>query len=120
MPSGRLKVNVTLSPSFGLMAPRSTVTAGGEPVGCVDGRAGQRRGDRGELQAERRTVLGELVTVVVSGGDETARCPKPPAPRSAWLRSAISCFSPACVPLPLRMSSADTVAGVSMARPENR
>src|SRR4029453_12468751 len=35
VPSGRLKLTVTFSPSFGLTAPRSTVTAGGAPVGCV-------------------------------------------------------------------------------------
>src|SRR4051812_22329571 len=32
VPSGRLKLNAILSPSFGLTAPRSMVAAGGAPV----------------------------------------------------------------------------------------
>ena len=35
VPSGRVKLNLILSPSFGLTAPRSMVAAGGVPVGCV-------------------------------------------------------------------------------------
>jgi len=56
-------------------------------------------------------------TDVVDGAEMTSR-PSPPVPRSACRRSAISCFNPALVPVPLRMSSADATAGVLMALPE--
>ena len=35
VPSGSAKLNLILSPSLGLTAPRSTVAAGGVPAGCV-------------------------------------------------------------------------------------
>ena len=52
VPSGKLKLNVTLSFSFGLTAPRSTVAAGGEPVGCVTVAPVSDERDRTKLQPE--------------------------------------------------------------------
>lgn len=58
-----------------------------------------------------------IVTDVGVGDVMTVR-PRPVVP-SAWPRSSMIWFSPARVPLPLRITSADSVAGVSVARPEN-
>ena len=56
-------------------------------------------------------------TEVVDGEEITSR-PSPLVPRSACRRSAITCFNPAFVPVPFKMSSADATAGVLMALPE--
>src|SRR5262249_42982891 len=56
----------------------------------------------------------------VGDGEEITTRPRPLVPRSAWLRSAISCFNPASAPFPLRISSTEATEGVSMALPENR
>ena len=54
VPSGRVKVKVTVSPLFGLLAPRSTEMPAGEPLGPVTVAVRQRRIDRRKLEAERR------------------------------------------------------------------
>ncbi len=46
VPSGSVKVNLTVSPAFGLVAPRSTDIAAGAPAGGGHGRAGDGRGRR--------------------------------------------------------------------------
>ena len=61
VPSGRLNSKLIVSPGFGLVAPRSTETAFGDPDGAGHGRARQRRRHRVQLQAERRAggVFGD-------------------------------------------------------------
>src|SRR6202030_2876388 len=55
--------------------------------------------------------------VVVTG--EITRRPSPVVP-SACARSAITCFRPAWLPVPLRIVLGSAAAGVLMALPENR
>ena len=71
VPSGRLKLNVILSPSFGLTAPRSTVTAGGAPVGCVTVAPVSDELTEPSFNPNDEPSSARLVTVVVNGGDET-------------------------------------------------
>ncbi len=120
VPSGKLKLKVILSPSFGLVAPRSTVEEGGTPAGCVTVAPVSDDVTEPSFKPNAEPSSAILVTVVVAGGDETVRWPILPVPWSACRRSLINCFSPACVPLPLIMTSAGTVAGASVARPANK
>ena len=80
VPSGRLKLNVILSPSFGLTAPRSTVTAGGAPVGCVTVAPVSDEVIAPSFNPNDEPSSARLVTVVVTGGDETVRCAMLPTP----------------------------------------
>ena len=80
VPSGRLKLNVILSPSFGLTAPRSTVTAGGAPVGCVTVAPVSDELIEPSFNPNDEPSSARLVTVVVNGGDETVRCAMLPTP----------------------------------------
>src|SRR5215472_1750197 len=116
-PSGRVRPNWIVSPLFGL-APSVTEMAGGEPLGPV-------------------TVAPEIVVVAPeslkpngevscwmekldpTNGPIVSR-PSPPVPRSACCRSAMTCFSPAWAPLPLRIVSVGATDGVVVAVPENR
>ena len=54
----------------------------------------------------------------VGVGEEITSRPSPLVPRSACCRSAITCFSPAIVPVPFMMVSAEATAGVLIALPE--
>ena len=123
VPSGSVNVNVNLSPSLGLVAPRSTDISSGSPGA----------GDAGPVTVAFASVVvtalslrpngdpaasSPMVTDVGVGELITVR-PRPVVP-SACARSSISCVNPARVPLPLSMTSAGSVAGVSVARPENR
>ena len=117
LPSGRLNFRLIWSPLFGL-APSAIDTAGGDPVGPVtvapvsDDETELSFSPNADGETSSRNVIG-----VVAGADSTRR-PRPP-PRSAWLRSAITCFSPACAPLPFSSVSASVTEGVSIAPPEN-
>ena len=103
MPSGRLKPQRQRIAVVRIAAGEVDRDEAGEPVGPRDRRIGQVRADRGELEAERRRrVLVERHRRVRSAVPMVSR-PSPLAPRSAWLRSAMSCLRPACAPLPLRM-----------------
>ena len=70
---------------------------------------------KGEPATSSPTVVN--VGDAAAGGVTTSR-PMPLAPRSACSRSAITCFRPAWVAVPFRMSSAEATAGVLMAVPE--
>ena len=83
VPSGRLKLKVILSPSFGLTAPRSTVSAGGAPAGCVTVAPVSDEVTAPSFSPNDEPSSARLVTVVVSGGDETARCAMLATPWSA-------------------------------------
>src|SRR5689334_14215965 len=74
VPSGRLKLNAILSPSFGLTAPRSTVAAGGAPVGCVTVAPVSDELMAPSFNPKDEPSSARLVTVVVANGDETVRC----------------------------------------------
>ena len=80
VPSGSLKLNVTFSPSFGLTAPRSTVTAGGAPAGCVTVAPVSDELIEPSFNPNDEPSSARLVTVVVNGGDETVRWPMLPTP----------------------------------------
>ena len=119
-PSGRLNVKLTLSPSLGLVAPRLIEIPAGDPVGPVT--VAPVSDDETELSfrpnGEPATSSATFTDVVV--GDVMTRRPSPVVPTSACLRSAITCFNPACVVVPFMMSSIDATDGVVTAVPENR
>src|SRR3984885_7143879 len=129
VPSGRLKLSVTASPGLGLVEPKLNDTAAGEPDGPVtvvpvsDDVTELSFRPNGEPAASAATenddtgVAGAGGAVVVTG--EIVRRPRPVVP-SATARSAMTCFRPAWVPLPLRIELASATAGVLMALPENR
>ena len=54
VPSGSVKVNLTVSPGFGLVGPRSTVEHGRRAGRAGHGRAGDVAGRADKLEAERR------------------------------------------------------------------
>src|SRR3984957_12613133 len=129
VPSGRLKLSVTASPGLGLVEPKLNDTAAGEPDGPVtvapvsDDVTELSFRPNGDPAASSATenddtgVAGAAGAVVVTG--EIVRRPRPVVP-SATARSAMTCFKPAWVPLPLRIELASATAGVLMALPENR
>ena len=80
VPSGKLKLNVILSPSLGLTAPRSIVAAGGEPVGCVTVAPVKDELIEPSFNPNDEPSSETRVTVVVGGGDDTVRCPILPTP----------------------------------------
>ena len=75
----------------------------GRAARAADRRVGQVRGDRSKLEAERRGRSPRRSATEVAVGALITRRPSPLAPRSAWLRSEMSCLSPARAPSPLRM-----------------
>ena len=80
VPSGKLRLKVILSPSFGLTAPRSMVAAGGEPAGCVTVAPVSDELIAPSFNPNDEPSSPRLVTVVVASGDETARCAMLPTP----------------------------------------
>ncbi len=80
VPSGRLKLNLTLSPLLGLTPPRSTVAAGGTPAGCVMVAPVSDELTEASLRPNAEPSSATLVTVVVADGDVTASRPIPPVP----------------------------------------
>src|SRR6267142_2355648 len=80
VPSGRLKLNLTLSPLLGLTPPRSTVAAGGTPAGCVMVAPVSDELTEASLRPNAEPSSATLVTVVVADGDATASRPIPPVP----------------------------------------
>lgn len=103
-----------------MVAPRATETAGGEPEGPLTVAPVSDDVIPLSLRPKGEPATSSATDTEVAVGDEMTSRPRPVAPRSAWLRSAISCFSPAAVPLPLRISSMEATDGVSIALPENR
>ena len=110
-----------------MVEPKLNDTAAGEPDGPVtvapvsDEVTELSFSPNGEPAASSATendvVVAGAVPVVV--GVEIVRRPRPVVP-SATARSAMTCFRPAWVPLPLRIELASATAGVLMALPENR
>ncbi|MGY3444386.1 hypothetical protein ACVW17_004387 [Bradyrhizobium sp. USDA 4473] len=80
VPSGSVKLNVILSPSFGLTAPRSTEADFGAPVGCVTVAPVNDDCTDSSFSPNGEPSSATLVTVVVAGGDETLRRPIKLAP----------------------------------------
>ena len=117
-PSGSVKRYWMVSPSFGLTTPRSTVEAAGGPDGVTVAPL------KLEVTPASLSPNGETASSAsrteVTVGAEISRRPRPLAPRSAWLRSAIICLRPARAPSPFMMRSMLSTAGWSLARPENR
>ena len=66
-------------------------------------------------ETENDVVVAGAVPVVL--GLEITSRPRPVVP-SATARSAINCFNPARLPLPLRMASEEATAGALIALPE--
>lgn len=124
-------MSVTWSPGLGLVEPKLNDTDAGEPdgpdtLGLVDAEPAVVVDDtelslnpNGEpavsSETENDVVVVGAVPVVL--GLEITRRPRPVVP-SATARSAISCFNPAWVPLPLRIASEEATAGVLIALPE--
>src|SRR5712691_4365452 len=80
VPSGRLKMNLSLSPLLGLTPPRSTVAAGGTPAGCVMVAPVSDELTEASLRPNAEPSSATLVTVVVAAGDVTASRPIPRVP----------------------------------------
>src|SRR5712672_1410370 len=80
VPSGRLKMNLTLSPLLGLTPPRSTVAAGGTPAGCVMVAPVSDELTEDNFRPNAEPSSATLVTVVVADGDVTASRPIPRVP----------------------------------------
>ena len=106
-----------VSPVFRLVAPRSNDPVAGEPVGPVV--VTLAADEVIDASFRPNGPVSSVNEIDVAVGVACVSRPVP-EPTSACLRSAISCFRPACAPTPLRMSSVAAVAGVSVARPENR
>src|SRR5437868_4475447 len=90
-----------------LLTALAPVVAGGVTDGCMTvAQLSDDCTDKSFRPTGERSC-GILVTVVV--GDETVRRPMLPTPWSACRRSLIICVRPACVAVPLSMTSAGTV-----------
>src|SRR5262249_1657771 len=118
-PSGKVRLNWMVSPFTGF-DPRVTDIPGGAPLVPVTVAP-----LRFELMPESLKPNGEpatssLIDTVAPAASGMRRRPRPLVPRSAWARSAITCLSPACAPVPLRMASVDATAGCFTALPENK
>src|ERR1700730_13925604 len=120
VPSGRLKVNLTDSPSAGLVAPRSTDIAAGVPVGWVIVAPVSVEVIALSLRPNADGEASSAICTDVADGAVSTTRPRPLVPTSACLRSRISCLSPAWAPLPFMIASAEATGAVSVARPENR
>ncbi len=96
----------------------STDTAAGEPDGPVTVALVSDDVTELSLRPNGEPAASSATFTEVAVGDEMTRRPSPLLPRSACWRSAITCFKPAWVAVPLRMSSAEATAGVPMALPE--
>src|SRR5258708_5627612 len=101
----------------------STETDGGEPEGPLTTAPvnddvtefSLRPNAEGAASSATFTVVG----VAGDAGDVEIKRRPVPVPRSACCRSVITCFSPAWLAVPFRMSLAEASAGVLMALPEN-
>ena len=104
VPSGRVKVNLTVSPSTGVATVRSTDMAGGVPLGGLTVAPLMFVVVPTSLKPNGDTASSASDTEVAVGAPTTSR-PRPLVPRSACLRSSIICLSPALRPSPSRMWS---------------
>jgi len=121
VPSGRLNVMPIWSPGLGLVVPKVTEKPLGEPDGGVTvtlvsveetALSFNPKGDpaaSSETENDEVGVAGSTGAVVTTC--EIVRRPRPVVP-SACARSAITCFKPAWVVVPLRMESVEATAGV--------
>src|ERR1700730_1103413 len=119
MPSGSLNAKLTLSPSLGLVAPRSTEMAAGDPAGPVTVAPVSDEETALNFRPNGEPATSSATCTEVGVGEERTRRPRPLVP-SACPRSEITCFNPAWVVVPLRILSAEATEGVLMALPENR
>src|SRR3977135_2862072 len=87
LPSGRLKAKVRVSPGLGLVAPRSSVSAGGEPVGPVSGTLGDDEEIAASANPNGEPAASSAIEMDVAVGVATTS-PPGPGPRSAWWRAA--------------------------------
>src|SRR6185312_10542354 len=111
VPSGRLNVKVTVSPSLGLPAPRSTEMAAGEPVGPLTVAPVRVELTPASLRPNGEPATSSFIETTEPEAGGITRRPSPSAPRSAWLRSEMTCLRPASAPLPLRMWSGLSTEG---------
>src|ERR1700730_3884916 len=120
LPSGSVNWKLTASPLFGLVAPRSTEIAAGDPLGPVTvapvnvEETALSFSPNGDPATSSATF-----TDVPLGWVSTSR-PMPLVPRSGCLRSAMAVLSPAYVVVPFMIRSAVATDGVFNAVPENK
>src|SRR3954454_13109532 len=85
-PSGRLNVKLTLSPTFGLVAPRSIVTPAGEPPGPVTVPPPVREDETElSLRPNGEPAKSSATSTDVPVGELMTRRPRPLVPTSACL-----------------------------------
>src|SRR6202034_34891 len=115
-PSGRVRLNWMVSPAFGF-EPSATEIVGGEPEGPLTAAP-----VNVEFTLDNWKPNGEpsWLNVTFAPLPPTVSRPRPLVPRSACSRSLMTCVSPACEPLPLRIAFMLATAGWFTALPENR
>jgi len=116
--SGSVRLNVMLSPAFGL-EPSATEIDAGEPVGPVTVAPVKLELTLPSLKPNGEPAASSLIDTVEPEAAGMTRRPSPLAPWSACSRSAMTCVRPACEPLPLRMALELATDGVLTASPEN-
>src|SRR5882672_2759367 len=94
VPSGRLKVKLTLSPLPGLVAPRSIETEGGEPAGPVTVAPVSDDDTELSFRPNGEPATSSPTETEVGVGADITRRPRPLVPRSACWRSEITVFNP--------------------------
>jgi hypothetical protein len=121
VPSGRLNVNVTVSPGLGLPPVKSTVMlfglAGG-PLG-PDTVPPPVRLDvtLASLMPNGELTAFSAIDTWFAPGEVIDRRPCAPTPSACW-RSLSTCLKPACAPLPLRICVSEATDGLSGLMPE--
>src|SRR3954470_19775698 len=105
VPSGSLNAKLTFSPSLGLAAPRSTEMAAGDPAGPVTVAPVNVDDTALSFSPNGDVATSSATCTDVARGEVMTRRPRPVAPTSACLRSEMTCFNPAWVVFPLRISS---------------
>src|SRR6202051_4212576 len=120
VPSGRLNSKLTVSPLLGLVAPRSTETAAGDPAGPVTVEPVSDDEIAFNFRPNGEPATSSATCTEVGVGEEKKAGPRPLVPRWACCRSEITCFNPAWVVVPLRILSIEATEGVLIALPENK
>src|ERR1700693_3379840 len=100
--SGRGRLDWAASPLLGF-DPSVTDAVLGEPVGWVTVAPVRLELTPASLNPNGDPATSSLIETVDPTTGGITRRPSPLAPRSAWLRSEITCLSPAAAPFPLRM-----------------
>src|SRR5665213_4338280 len=93
------------------MAPSAIETVAGEPAGPVTAAPVSDDDTEASFRPNGETALSSLIVIGVVAGGEISRRPSPEVP-SACARSAITCFKPAWVVVPLMISPTVAVGGV--------